>query len=110
MKLITLIENWLDEFPIHQQASTLGLSYAGYGRWKDNATGKIVAKTINGKLKLISGVGNNSPISPSDEPNTFTASPIAGDGIDGNGHNISSQNDHAMEDEPKHFQNPLRLM
>jgi hypothetical protein len=82
MKLFTLIEHWLDNYPVAKQAKLLGLRYAGYGRWKDD-TGKIIAKTIDGKLKSIKGLGDETVQSPADFPNNATAQPIAGDSADG---------------------------
>jgi hypothetical protein len=97
MKLITLIESWLDEYPISKVAETLGLEYAGHGRWKDKHTGKIVAKTINGTIRSIEGTGDNTVISPADYPNDSTAQPIAGDSIEGHTAQPDSKNDAQMD-------------
>lgn len=50
MKLQQIIENIIDESQAADQAKSMGLAYAGYGRWKDPKTGKIVAKTVQDKL------------------------------------------------------------
>jgi hypothetical protein len=92
MKLSKLLENWLDSYPIAKQADILGLSYAGYGRWKDD-TGKIVAKTVDGKIISIKGVGNRSVISPADNPDFVTSEPIGGDSVDGHGTDVHPNHD-----------------
>lgn len=84
MLLMQLLEHWLDNYPLAKQAEVLGLKYAGYGRWADAKTGKIVAKTIEGKLKSIKGTGDDTVLSPSESPNSASAEPTAGDSVDGN--------------------------
>lgn len=101
MKLIKLMETWLEEFPLAKQADVLGMEYAGYGRWKDKRTGKIVAKTVDGKLISTAGTGDDSTMSPADNPNFKTEAPIAGDSIEGHGLNVHSEHDPYMETAPK---------
>lgn len=92
-KLIKLLESWLDRYPIKKQADLLGLKYAGYGRWADKTTGKIIAKSVNGKIVSIQGTTGNEPISPADGPNQMTAEPIAGNSVEGNTTNMISSHD-----------------
>lgn len=92
----TIIESWVDAFPLAKQAKLLGLKYAGHGRWKDAKTGKIVAKTIRNKIVSIKGVGEDSILSPSTMPNLSTAQPIAGDSVDGN-HSVETKIDAYMD-------------
>ncbi|MBW3546091.1 MAG: hypothetical protein KY428_10930 [Bacteroidetes bacterium] len=96
-----ILEHWLDGFPITKQAKLLGLEYAGYGRWKDMETGKIVAKTVGEKLYFIQGVGKDAPISPADLPNSISAEPTAGDSVDGHNNRIKAEHDPYMEMSPK---------
>lgn len=83
MRLLHLLESMFEHPNALQQARSAGLRYAGYGRWKDSRTGKIVAKTHGDRLIMISGVGDGAMDSPADFPNDMTAEPIAGDSIDG---------------------------
>ena len=56
--------SFLTESEASDQAKKMGLIYAGYGRWKDPRTGKIVAKTIDGKLVKIE---NGEELTPEPE-------------------------------------------
>lgn len=103
MKLKDLLESLFDDESASDKAKRAGLIYAGYGRWKDPISGKIIAKSVNGKLLKITGSGERSVPSPSNIPTEYTSEPIAGDGK--TGHN-NFENDHdSYEDQsslPQH--------
>jgi hypothetical protein len=70
-----LVEGIMKESSTAEQAKAMGLKYAGYGKWKD-ASGKTVAKTVQGNLVKLDGTeapeagteGGESPASPNAVP------------------------------------------
>ena len=56
MKMTKIVRR-LMESSTADQAKQMGLVYAGYGRWRDPQTGKIVARTQDGQLVKIDDDG-----------------------------------------------------
>lgn len=53
-------EQLYSESEASEEAKRQGLEYASFGRWKDPSTGKVVAKTVDGRLVSVQGQEDDS--------------------------------------------------